>query len=184
MSLCLSLGGRARGGHPPLTTSAGDPKLPPKAQGPGTQSPGPSLCPSPLGANHGGFLRLSVSHCPHLLTPYVPLPLCLCLSQSLTHPVPLCSCVSVPLSLGPSCSRPEAFLMVHRLDCASQVGVGVPLGARVAGRTGVGGQQFWGPTGATAEQAGAMSRHDLGHLVRPGDRGRNELLGRVARFSK
>lgn len=123
-------------------------------------------------------LRLALSHRLHLLI--------------------LCARLSLPLSVfdarSPSlqlwtrslslcihhAGGPAAFLTVHRLDCACQVGRCPPgsWGCRL------GGQPSWEPTGATTGQAGAMSRHDLGHLARPGDRRRNELQDRVARFSK
>lgn len=155
MSLCLPLGGRARGssrgwgGRPPLTGRAGDPELPRRAylfraqslraepQGPasatihsgrtlvGSRDPPAtalvSLKPFGRGAlKRSVSLRLALSHRLHLLILCARLSLPLSASDARSPSLQLWA--RFPSLCIHHAGGPAAFLTVHRLDCACQVG--------------------------------------------------------------
>lgn len=151
--------------------------FPSRAQSPGAQ-------PRPRAAQQtqvGSFSSLSLS----LLSPVsirslsLALYLCVPASQSLVHAVPLCS-VAVP----PGPSRRGLAAFPASMGWTVRAGRSGQVSARSWGRRQAGRAAVPGPTGAAAEQSGAVSRHDPGQLVRPGDSRRNELPGTVTGFSK
>lgn len=202
MSLCLAPGrqgkgrkGRGARGPPPLTAGAGDPRLRPKAGSSRAQSPGPKLgCrgpasalshsegtlvgspdPPPAAASWTGSCQsvLAIFHVSCFLA--LPLPLWVSASVSdagVSAVMPLFPSLWVPHARGPD-SLPDRLSAGLCMQGRGQVSPW-ELGLQV------------GPAGAVPGQAGAVSRHDPGHLARPG-RARAEGMnsgGKVARFSK
>lgn len=203
-------GERAEGprGPPAMIAGARDPRLHHQAGPSRAQSPGPTLGlrgpASALSHSEGTLvgspdlrvsalgsldrklaISLCLSHLHGLLLPHpAPSSLGLCLSVS---DAGVCRDDCSPLSGSLMQEAPAAFLTACRLDCACQVGGRCPLGSWGC-RWGPPreGQLSREPTGAVTGQAGAVSRHDLGHPARPGRaqaEGMNSA-GKVARFSK
>lgn len=201
--------GEGPGGPPPLTAGAGDPRLrlkagPSRAQSPGpkmglggpasalshsegTQVGSPDLHPLHWAAWTGSSLSVSVLAVFTVSFRSLTLPLPLWVSASLSLMLESAAMTLFPSAWVPHARGAGAFLTACRLDCACQVGGRCPLGSWGC-RWGLPreGQLSREPTGAVTGQAGAVSRHDLGHLARPG-RARAEGMnsgGKVARFSK